>query len=129
VKGTPAQFIATPMKAVEQVTKGFDMTGLVRDAADAMQRTITTVTGTKSGPGRYDTGLMFQAVDWRISLPGNKIIGEFGWLDNREAYFLYQEEGFTHYLSGQQIPAMFALQDAGVAAQQEFLKRLSEAVK
>lgn len=129
VKGTPTQFIATPMKAVEQVTKGFDMEALVREASEAMQQTIGTINNTKSGLGRYQTGLMLRSVDWKVELGGGKIVGEFGWLDTTEAYFVIQEKGFRVWNSGVNVPAMFALQDAGVASQQEFLKRLSEAVK
>lgn len=129
VKGSPSQFIQTPLKAVQSVTENFDMEALVREAAEAMQQTIGTINNTKSGPGRYQSGLMLRSVEWKVELEGSSIVGEFGWLDTQEMYFLYQEEGFTIWNSGVNVPAMFALQDAGLAAQQEFLKRLSQAVK
>lgn len=129
VKGTPTEFVNTPFKAVKMVTDGFDMDALVKQGAEIMQRIIGTVNTTKSGPGRYETGLMLRTVSWRVETGDGKIVGEFGWLDTQEPYFLYQEYGFTHVGSGQEIAAMMALQDADVQTREEFMQKLSEAVK
>lgn len=131
VKGTPTEFVNTPFKAVKAVTDGFDMDALVKKGAETMQRIIGTVNTTKSGPGRYETGLMLRTVGWRVEMGDGKIVGEFGWLDEggRKPYFLYQEYGFTHVGSGQEIAAMMALQDADVQTREEFMQKLSEAIK
>ena len=56
----------------------------------------------------------------------DSLVGEFGWLDDQEAYFKYQDQGFVHWLSGEKITGMLALADAGIEARQEFIRRLAE---
>lgn len=147
VKGSPSEFVATPMKAVQQVTEGFDMGALVKDAADLMKQMISVRgTGrswsgdfgslphgypgrTSSTPGRVASGNMRDSVSWRVEMNGGKLIGEFGWLTNRDPYFLYQEDGFSHNITGEKIAGMLALQDAGIQSREEFLRRLSRAIK
>lgn len=76
-----------------------------------------------STDARYDTGQMVQSVDARfdgadMSAAGDDTVyGEYGWLNNQQEYFQYQELGFTHYKSGEAIPAMNALRDSFVEAQ------------
>lgn len=147
VKGSPSEFVATPMKAVQQVTEGFDMGALVKDAADLMKQMISVRgTGrswsgdfgslphgypgrTSSTPGRVASGNMRDSVAWRVEMNGGKLIGEFGWLTNRDPYFLFQEDGFSHNITGEKIAGMLALQDAGIQSREEFLRRLSRAIK
>lgn len=43
-------------------------------------------------------------------------IWEFGWIENFEKYYTFQEGGFTHWVSHKLIPGMFALRDASTAA-------------
>ena len=144
VKGSPSAFVATPMK-VQQVTGGFNMQSLVEDAAALMKEMIATRgTGrewsgdfgslahgypgrTASTPGRVASGYMIESVSWKVSTEGGNLVGEFGWTDRKEAYFAYQDakEGFTHNITGEHIAGMMSLQDAGIQAQQEFLRRLS----
>lgn len=145
VKGSPSEFVNTPFKAVKMVTDGFDMEALVEDAA-ALMKDLIASRGTNrawsdswpsraggrrwgSGPGRIDSGDMFDNVKSKVTYSSNTITGEFGWLDTQEMYYLFQEDGFTHFISGEHIPGMLALQDAGIQAQQEFIRRLSLAVK
>jgi hypothetical protein len=147
VKGSPSEFVATPMKAVTEVTKGFDMGDLVKTAAELMQQMIRTRgTGrswsgdfgslahghpgrTASSPGRVASGHMVDSVAWRAEMEGGKLVGEFGWLTNRDPYFLFQEEGFRHNVTGEKIAGMMALEDAGIQGREEFLRRLSQALK
>lgn len=125
-RGTPEQFVSSPRRAVELVEK-FDMEGLVRDAADMMRLIIATSGTIKSGrSGRIDTGRMYDAVKSRVTFSSQSLIGEFGWLDDQEAYFRYQDQGFVHWLSSEKIPGMLALADAGIEARQEFIRRLAE---
>jgi hypothetical protein len=71
--------------------------------------------GRKSGStkARFDTGQMLNAVDSKIveSSPG-RAVGEFGWLNEQEKYFIYQDNGFEHWISHDSIPAMNALRNA-----------------
>lgn len=147
VKGSPSEFVATPMKAVQQVTEGFDMGKLVSDAAELMQEMIAIRgTGrhwsgdfgslahgypgrTASTPGRVASGHMVDSVGWRVEMEGGKLVGEFGWLTNRDPYFLFQEDGFTHNITGEHIAGMLALQDSSIQTREEFLRRLSQALK
>lgn len=126
-KGTPEQFVSSPVRAVQSVTKGFDMQSLVEEAAQTMELFIATRGTPKSGKqGRIDTGHMIQSVSWRVELDGGNLIGEFGWTETQEPYFYYQEAGTR---SGAMIPAMLALEDAGIMAREEFMRRLSAAMK
>lgn len=149
VKGSPSEFVATPMKAVQQVTEGFDMGALVKDAADLMKQMISVRgTGrswsgdfgslphgypgrTSSTPGRVASGNMRDSVAWRVEMNGGKLIGEFGWTDRgkQEPYFKFQEGGFTHNITGERIAGMLALQDAGIQGREEFMRRLSAALR
>lgn len=144
-KGTPTEFVNTPFKAVGLVTNNFDMEALVEDAAALMKDLIASRGRNRSwedswpsraggrrwgsGPGRIDSGEMFDNVKSRVEYSSDTIKGEFGWLDNEEMYYLFQEDGFTHFISGEYIPGMLALQDAGIQSQQEFIRRLSLAVR
>lgn len=129
VKGNPISFQATAFKPVRAVQNNLDMEDIVKRAAEAMQRRIGTATGTKSGPGRYETGNMIRSVKYRVEISNGAIVGEFGWLDNQEMYFLYQDHGFVHWLSGDMIPGMMALMDAEFSARDEFVARLAAIVK
>jgi hypothetical protein len=126
VKGTPELFVSSPRRAVEVVEK-FDMDALVRDAADMMRLIIATSGTIKSGrSGRIDTARMYDAVKSRVTFSSQSLIGEFGWLDDQELYFHAQDAGFLHVWSGNKIPGMLALADAGIEARQEFIRRLAE---
>lgn len=125
VRGDPISFQASAFAPVRAVQNNLDMNEIVKQAAEAMQLRIGTATGTQSGPGRYETGNMIQSVKYRVEISNTKIVGEFGWLDNQEMYFFYQDEGFTHWLSGEHIPGMLALMDAEAEAREQFVSRLS----
>jgi hypothetical protein len=85
----------------------------VEQAADRganLTRQYISTRGTpKSGKaGRIDTGRMLNAVESRVTKSNDEEVeSRFGWLDDREAYFLLQEGGTST------IPAMYALSDAG----------------
>lgn len=76
-----------------------------------------------STQARYETGQMVESVNSAFhatSVNGRgsaKASGEYGWLNNQQDYFRYQEQGFTHYKSGEAIPAMNALRDSFIEAQ------------
>lgn len=66
----------------------------------------------RSTEARFDTGEMRDSVESRlVTVTKARVVGEFGWLNNQQDYFIYQDQGFTHR-NGQVIPAMNALRDA-----------------
>lgn len=70
----------------------------------------------RSTKARFDTGEMRDSVKARLLVSTKRrASGEFGWLDNQQDYFLYQDQGFTHR-NGAVIPAMNALRDARTEA-------------
>lgn len=63
-------------------------------------------------PGRYETGAMEHAVVSRVSRgPSGQLTGRFGWLQDRDEYYLYQEGGFDHVRAGRRVEGMYAIAD------------------
>jgi hypothetical protein len=104
------------------------LTSTIDEAAFFMRETIMTTgtnkdwgrswpsraQGRKSGSteARFDTGEMRDSVKHRVLRSSKRFVsGEFGWLDNQQDYFKFQDNGFTHR-NGAVIPAMNALRDA-----------------
>lgn len=110
----PQDFSRWAKSKVSNVDKTLDgaVNVAINEGVNAMREMIMT-RGVPPKSARYDTGLMFESVDSRIleSSPEH-VAGEFGWTVEQEKYFVYQEKGFRHYVSGKQIPAMNALRDA-----------------
>lgn len=52
--------------------------------------------GLNQGSGRYRTGNMFNAVKSRVEDGGANVRSAFGWIQEFEQYFLYQENGFNN---------------------------------
>lgn len=125
----------------------------INDGAVVMRETIMT-TGTKRYPGtedawksgwrgrnsgemrygtgdaRFETGKMVNAVDAKmLEVSSRKSKGVFGWLNTQEDYFIFQEKGFTHWITGDKIPAMNSLRDAYTHAVTLVEKRLKEMFK
>ena len=51
------------------------------------------------GPGRYDSGDMYNSVQDRQTNASGKLVRfSFGWIDNRKDYFWYQDNGFNNVL-------------------------------
>jgi len=125
----------------------------VTDGALVMRETILT-TGTRRFPGgqnawksawrgrnsgelrygtgeaRFETGKMLNAVKSSMLESSNvKAKGEFGWLDTQEEYFIHQDKGFEHWITGDKIPAMNALREGYTQAIMLVQKRLKEMFK
>lgn len=125
----------------------------INDGAVVMRETIMT-TGTRRYPGtdnawksawrgrnsgemrygtgdaRFETGKMVNAVDAKmVEVSNQKSKGEFGWLKLQEDYFIFQDQGFTHWITGDKIPAMNALRDAYTHAITVVEKRLKDMFK
>lgn len=74
----------------------------------------------RSGPGRIDSGDMLKNVGRKFQRGEKQSRAVFGWTQDYEDYYKYQEEGFRHW-RGPTVPGMFALRDARrfVVSQQE----------
>lgn len=98
------------------------------DGAQIMRDNIATRGTAKSGKaGRIETGKMIGDVKARV-YPGTdrgNQVGRFGWIDNREDYYGYQEGGFEH-VNGGEVEGMYALQDAAELAFREFQRAVNE---
>lgn len=78
-----------------------------------------------SQPGRVDSGDMVDAVTFQVVRNGQNVTATLGWVDEQAEYFFYQEKGFTHWISGDQIKGMNALMDAGSFTRMDLMKRLA----
>lgn len=56
--------------------------------------------GVNKGPGRYRSGNMFDSVTSKVQAGPKIVRAAFGWLDNFEKYFEYQELGFKNKFRG-----------------------------
>ena len=103
----------------------------MEDGAEIMRSNIATRGTAKSGKaGRIDTGKMIGDVKSRVypgTDKGNRVV-RFGWIDNREDYYGYQEGGFEH-VNGGEVEGMYALQDAAELAFREFQRAKDEALR
>lgn len=103
-----------------------DVTLFGEDRMREVIETAITKTGLKraetSGghPGRVDSGDMIDDISTDIDLIDKlRIEGTFGWINNLDPSYLYQEYGT------QDIEAMRALQQAYVEAREKMLERLA----
>ena len=73
--------------------------------------------------GRYDSGRMYDAVDYDVKLDEAGITLSWGWIDDLQTYFLYQEYGT------EQIAAVGSLADTftlGLTRMAQIMDRLTE---
>lgn len=83
------------------------------EGAEMVRDRIETSGTLKSGKrGRIVTGDMLAAVRSEVTATPTLVTAEFGWLHEFRSYFGYQDAGFTHARSSEEIPGMMALQDA-----------------
>lgn len=103
----------------------------MEDGAESMRHHIRTRGTAKSGKqGRIETGAMLEDVKSRV-YPGTKkgnVVGRFGWIDNREDYYGYQEGGFEH-VNGGSVEGMYAMVDAAELAFTEFQRGMNEVIR
>lgn len=99
------------------------MIGIVHDAEwDAKARTAAS--------GRIDTGAMFNAIGSTIQFKAKSIIGEVGFTQDMQDYYLYQTvTGFQHWLSGQRIEPTGAIAEAAVEAQKNAQEAIEQAIR
>ena len=81
---------------------------------------------TASKPGRNASGNMRELASFEISADTkNRVRGRFGWLGRlgSNSYVIAQDQGFRHWITGEQIQGMRAVRDAAIHADQEFERR------
>lgn len=114
---------------------------VAEEGADEMRKIISTDTtpgkaaGTWSSnwfsataKGRIETGMMLGDV----STAPSKKTARWGWALNggREVdYYMYQENGFTHWRTGKDIPPMHALLGSFLKARESAIRKLDKLVK
>lgn len=90
--------------------------------------TATGIDRAASGghPGRIDTGNMLDAVGSNITgSDRDTVIGEWGWVNGVEDYFLYQDLGDEAF--GVKFEGMQALRQSYVEAREMYLDKLYQA--
>lgn len=78
--------------------------------------------------GRIETGQMLGDV----STAPSKKTARWGWALNggREVdYYMYQENGFTHWITGKDVPPMHALLGSFLKARESAIRKLDDLVK
>ena len=85
----------------------------------------------RSGKGRIDSGNMLNSVGSQYVVDTRNVkTGEFGWLSgDPENYFLKQEQGFRHYLTGEFIKPMEALRDSFTYATVAVVDKIKKGLK
>lgn len=86
---------------------------------------------TASEPGRVATGEMLDAVDSWVSREGvdGKTRMAFGFTRARQAYFLAQEGGFRHPITGESVEGMHAVSDAAEYIKDQLADELPKHLK
>lgn len=83
-----------------------------------------------SYPGRVHTGNMLNSVSsWVGTGESGRTQGRFGWINNREDYFRFQEGGFKHNLTGEMVEGMYAVVDAYEAAMVVYKEELNRGIR
>ena len=128
--GDPVRWFRQKMVRIEEgATDALEQA--MDDGAESMRHHIKTRGTAKSGKaGRIESGDMLKDVKARVypgTDKGNQV-GRFGWLDNRENYYGFQEGGFEH-VNGGSVEGMYAIVDAAEMAFSEFQREMRRAVR
>lgn len=78
-----------------------------------------------AGPGRTKTGLMINSTNSRTTHNEDSIVGEWGWLNTQEDYFLFQENGTGGQGSGGGIKAMHSIYQSFIHARESLAQRIN----
>jgi hypothetical protein len=85
----------------------------------------------RSTSARFDSGDMFMAVGTKVQAGDKQSRAVFGWVNDPEDYYKYQETGFFNVRAGKSVEGMFALRDARkdvVAALPRLAKKYSNRI-
>lgn len=81
----------------------------MREAIEQDSQTSWVGTGPYAGQGRQDTGDFRSKIDHEVKEYQTSAKGEYGWINTREDYYLYQEHGFRHWITTNWIPGVRSL--------------------
>lgn len=87
---------------------------------------------TGSSPGRNATGKMRDSATFEMSADSKyRVRGRFGWLGRLgdSKYMPMQDQGFTHWLTGEHIEGMMAIRDARQYADEQFERRAEKVAR
>lgn len=79
-----------------------------------------------SSPGRVASGNMRDSATYEMTSDSKyRVRGRVGWLGRlgKNVYFIAQDEGFKHHITGEQIKGMMILRDIGGFVDDEFERR------
>lgn len=83
-----------------------------------------------SYPGRVDTGQMLEDFTSEVRPEGGLVVkGAFGWLSTTEMYYIFQEYGFQHWITQEEIEGMQALIQTDETQWQDFSNGCDECVR
>lgn len=115
VKGNTKSLTAWFEEAIEStMSDAGEIVSRAVDEGESITKLHIATRGTaKSGKkGRIDTQKMYDAVNSDMTRKGSQEAeGKFGWIDEYDKYFGYQEDGFDH-VGGVTVEGMYALSDA-----------------
>lgn len=101
-----------------------EMRGIIEDAITrtGLERQMAG----KGDPGRIDSGHMRDLVRQALEKPSNDVmVGKWGWLEEFEDYFLYQENGTGPRDGHPGIEPMHALLESFISARERLQRRLN----
>ncbi len=87
---------------------------------------------TASSPGRSATGRMMDAATFTMSNDTkNRVRGRLGWLGRLGdlKYAPMQDQGFEHWITGEQIEGMMAMRDAARYTDEQFERRAEKVAR
>lgn len=79
--------------------------------------------------GRVDTGEMRDQFGSNVEEGAGSVEGKFGWLEGTPFYFLFQEYGFRHWITGELIEGMQALREADEEAWPFFVQEADKHIQ
>lgn len=109
---------------------------VISEGSNNMRRHIETRgTGYRGHTGRIETGAMLENVgdsSGQIDISAGSVSGKFGWGTTGgdvQPYYSYQEQGFTNWRTGRDVPPMHALLDAFITARISLMKKINKATR
>ena len=119
--GDPVRYFRNLVTKVDDGV-GAELQQAMDDGRDTMKHLIKTRGTSKSGKaGRHESWHMVNSVSSNV-YPGTKAgnqVGRFGWIEEYENYFGFQEGGFDH-VNGVTVEGMYAMVDAADIVFKEF---------
>lgn len=123
VRGSDAEFIGMGDKLKDAI-----FAQLADAMADIIQKAVARAKDLSAD--RVDTGAMISAIEGDVEASARAIAGRFGFLGDKQDYYVFQTvSGFHHWLGGQFIEPTFALRDAGEMAKGDLTAAVAAAIR